>query len=574
MKLILTDYLASLKERDELDVLLPDLLSQMGLTIITRPQRGTDQKGVDVAAVGLMPGDDVEKVYLLSIKPGDLDHASWDGPSQQSLRPSLNEIFDDYIPHRILPEHKDKPIVICLCIGGSIKEFVLSKVTGNLSGRPHYVEIWNGEKIANMMAEYFLREDVLPSPERSLLRKALSMTEEPETSYGFFRQLLHRIEERSGDKPEDKLRMLRQVNVCTLVLAKWCRDVGNLEAAYTVSELVLLFTWHVCKDHVFKKASKIQKSFEDALNNAHRIQLLISGEYIGIIKKGIDKPYALSYSVRAANAFETNLRLFDVLGRLALAGLWHYSILAAMSSEEDQQFQEEASLKLLDITQCICKLIQNNPILNTPCKDSQITDIALACLLLCAGRQSEFAGEWLLNIMDRTKLLIEGGGAYPCTPLSYADLLDHPRKEDPEYFKKVTSSSEMYPTIALIAGILGRDDVFRAVQDLKGEHLPHCDFQLWYLDEASEEHFYLQSGNHGLELTSLDVSNKEEFLDQIFRECRENPAFKGMSVMKPGMFYLIFVGCRHHRLPVPPDFFWARNEKQLQDEKDSVAPEE
>lgn len=32
MKLILKDYLASLKERNELDALLPTLLSQMGLT--------------------------------------------------------------------------------------------------------------------------------------------------------------------------------------------------------------------------------------------------------------------------------------------------------------------------------------------------------------------------------------------------------------------------------------------------------------------------------------------------------------------------------------------------------------
>lgn len=95
MKLILTDYLAGLKERDELDVLLPDLLSQIGMNILTYPQRGTSQKGVDVAAVGRMPEDEEDKVYLLSIKPGNLTHALWDGPGAQSLRASLNLILDD-----------------------------------------------------------------------------------------------------------------------------------------------------------------------------------------------------------------------------------------------------------------------------------------------------------------------------------------------------------------------------------------------------------------------------------------------------------------------------------------------
>lgn len=120
MKLILKQYLASLKERDELDALLPDLLSEMGLNIFSSPQRGTSQRGVDVAAAGDM-GDGVDKVYLFSIKAGDLTRKEWDGNSEQSLRPSLNEIKDAYIPSRLPVEHKNKPIVICICFGGMFK---------------------------------------------------------------------------------------------------------------------------------------------------------------------------------------------------------------------------------------------------------------------------------------------------------------------------------------------------------------------------------------------------------------------------------------------------------------------
>ena len=47
MKLIIKQYLASLKERDELEVILPDLLSEMGLNVFSRPGRGTCQDGVE-----------------------------------------------------------------------------------------------------------------------------------------------------------------------------------------------------------------------------------------------------------------------------------------------------------------------------------------------------------------------------------------------------------------------------------------------------------------------------------------------------------------------------------------------
>src|SRR2546425_632665 len=56
MKLIIREYLGSLRERGELDAILPDLLSQMGLNVYSRPARGTRQDGVDVGAVGSLNG--------------------------------------------------------------------------------------------------------------------------------------------------------------------------------------------------------------------------------------------------------------------------------------------------------------------------------------------------------------------------------------------------------------------------------------------------------------------------------------------------------------------------------------
>ena len=158
MKLIISQYLASLKERDELDAILPDLLSEIGLNVYSRPGRGTRQDGVDVAAVGCLPGE-TEKVYLFSIKAGDLTRHSWDGDALQSLRPSLNEILDSYIPNRLPDEHKEKDIVICLCFGGGIKEQVRPSVEGYIKKNKRNniaFEEWNGDKLASLIQSNFL----------------------------------------------------------------------------------------------------------------------------------------------------------------------------------------------------------------------------------------------------------------------------------------------------------------------------------------------------------------------------------------------------------------------------------
>lgn len=62
MKIILKEYLASLKERKELDSsVLPNLLAEIGLEVLNLPMLGTRQYGVDIAAVGQVAGEDQER---------------------------------------------------------------------------------------------------------------------------------------------------------------------------------------------------------------------------------------------------------------------------------------------------------------------------------------------------------------------------------------------------------------------------------------------------------------------------------------------------------------------------------
>ena len=190
MRLLIREYLASLRERDELDAVLPDLLSEMGYTVLSRPSRGTRQFGVDVAAIG--PTGD-ERLYLFSIKRGDLTRAEWDGDSRHALRPSLNEIKDVYIPVHVPQEHRARRIVICLCFGGDVHEQVRPNVTNyqreNETERVSYAE-WNGDRIAGYIETGLLREGLLTKTMQSSFRKAVAMLDEPDVSFAHFSALV------------------------------------------------------------------------------------------------------------------------------------------------------------------------------------------------------------------------------------------------------------------------------------------------------------------------------------------------------------------------------------------------
>jgi hypothetical protein len=143
-----------MKERGELDVLLPQLLSELGYELVHHPRVGGRQAGVDVAAVGPDPDADGKRsILLFVIKSGDVGRADWDG-TLQAVRPSLGEVLDDYIPNRLPHQYRDLPVAICVCMGGEIQEgvraqwrgFVERQSTETLNFRE-----WNGDRLANLI---------------------------------------------------------------------------------------------------------------------------------------------------------------------------------------------------------------------------------------------------------------------------------------------------------------------------------------------------------------------------------------------------------------------------------------
>lgn len=413
MKLLIRDYLASLRERDELDAILPDLLSELGFNVYSRPQRGTSQLGVDIAAVGA-DDDGEKKLFLFSVKQGDLTRQDWDG-NPQALRSSLDEILDAYIPHRIPARYKELKIVICLAFGGDVNEQVREKLTGfidrNTTARVTFDE-WNGDKIAGMILKGILREEILPKPLRSSFQKAVAMVDEPDVSFEHFSRLAGDLFQTGIASGKARVRAARQLNICLWILFVWARSAGNIESPYRVSELALLTAWELLRPTLATN-SREKKALSIVVRQMIELHLTISMEFIE--QKVV--PYAevrhgISMATGSRSSLDVNLALFEVLGRIGLAGLWLHWI----GQRSNETHQGQVKHGVVQLTQVGLELIRNNPALFLPITDRQGTSISLFLQLwLASGIDATGVMSWLQEMASRLIFTIRTRGRYTCS---------------------------------------------------------------------------------------------------------------------------------------------------------------
>jgi len=553
MKVLIRDYLASLKEREELDAILPDLLSELGFNVYSRPQRGTLQQGVDIAAIGDEDGE--RKVFLFSVKQGDLTRQDWDG-TPQSLRSSLNEIRDVYIRNRIPTRYKALKIVICLAFGGDVHEQVRESLTGyiaeNTTEQITFDE-WNGDKIAGLILKGILREEILPNSMRSSFQKAVAMVDEPDVAYQHFTQLAIELRRAGEASVKARLRSARQLNICLWILFIWARNINNLEAAYRTSELTLLSVWDLSRPIINKK-NHDARALNLVLFQVIELNLTISSEFLeSKVMPYTQVRHGISMAINSQSSLDVNLALFEVLGRISLLGLWiHW-----LGERIDPQFKNTSRVRVAQLTQEGLVLIRNNPSLLLPISDYEGTDIALFLQLwLVSGIEATGIIKWLQELANRLIFSIHTRGRYPSCSSEYRELAEHPYDRSDEYFKEATAGSTLIPLITAWLHALGQKDSVEALSNLVREELEHCTLQLWTPDASSEVELYVGNNSHGRALCDLPlVEGGCQLLLTIEKGCHIDTYFEDLSANKAGFWPIVLVACHHYKLPIPPGFW-------------------
>ena len=376
MKLIFMEYLASLRERGELDVIMPDLLSEIGMTVTSKPAIGTKQYGVDVAAVG-DDSEGVRKVFLVSIKAGDLNRSGWN-VGEQSLRTSLYQIVDVYIEHHVPQRYAHLPVVIVLCLGGDLHEAVRADVESFMAkntGDRVTFDLWNADRLADLLLSGVLQEKALPRTWQSDFRKSVALVDEPDVSFRHFCQLVDSIADDCEATRPARLKAIRQFYIALWTLYVWSRNAGNIEAAYLSSERAVLVAWELIKNHLSgnsRAASELNESMQRliALHNT------IADDYVtSYIKPRAHLPHGLTSAVPSQSSLDINLRLFDLLGRVGTRGLWQLHRARCLDLQDRNDESKALREALHGTAKLLANMLQHNPILCTPIKDNQAIDI-------------------------------------------------------------------------------------------------------------------------------------------------------------------------------------------------------
>jgi hypothetical protein len=544
-----------LKERDEMDTLLPGLLLSMDVTPISRAQAGVRQHGVDVAAVGPDPDDEgKKKLFLMVIKQGDLDRGSWDSGTQ-AVRPSLNEIFDVYLPQHVVGEHEPLPKKIVVCCNGDMKQ----NVEGNWDGyrrqhaEPGAVEFdfWGGDKLATLVERHFLDEYLFPESARKKMRKTIALADQNEEEPHHFYSLVHETLFERDLPMEDTLsarrkrqHALRLLNLSLNIVFHWCREADNLRPALLCAERAVLLAWDWMRQGEVLDCQTTLKEFVKLFSTYLNVTLAYADKLapLCVARDGMTGQWEgeLEYPLRT-------LETVGVFGVLVMA----LTSLAA-GAEDGHPNKQSMNQTARGCAEVLAALIKNNPAAATPRYDGHSIDVALGLLALTkAGLRSQAVG-WLENLGVRIWFAYRTGHHFPISTDSYDDLVAMHFDQAPPK-EKLMELSTLLPMLAHWYVALDLPEGYVAFRNNVVQTFTRTALQLWFPDDDTEDYLYKENAGFasGTTLAPIHLPGTLHELEAETKRLHEaRPVPENLSCFSNGWSILGLIASRHFRTPV------------------------
>lgn len=557
MKLVISEYLRTLKERDELDRLLPDLLLEMGYVPVARPQTGNRQYGVDIAARGKNAETGVDELLLLVVKQGDIGRSEWDS-GNQSVRPSINEIFDVYLRSHLEPQDKERSIRIVVATSGERKQTVLASWSGFVSDNQDKakIEFWGADAIAALIEKHLLDEHVFHDEDRRDLRRALALSGDSE----YDRQDLHRLFMRTLDlngngelldKPKTGkafLKALRIINLSAQAFAHWTlRDDGDTRQGLFAVEQALLWSWH-------RIQLADEKSRKDAIAGPFGAMWWgyyhFASQYFARIQ-----PYCFvenSLARHASNGVESSLIAFEQIGILASIALFLGFHPASTVEEKNSLFSDAGA-----VINALEALLKNNGVSSSPCLDRHSQDITMALFALLGMGRVEVAKEWLGKLFRNVNYAYKTKKYIPIATDSLDDLVEEGGWLGGQATDRMMEMSWTLATIAGWSVILGMDDLYEVLAKNVKDAYPKVCIQLWHPEKDLYQYLYFQPAHFDSGATEAPIhlpETAEEYRKQMsmIRESDFGKVLLDSTAANAGLFALDFIAHRHFSTPVSP----------------------
>lgn len=557
MKLVIQQYLATLKESRELDAILPDLLLAMDIQPLTKPQIGVRQYGVDLSAVGIDTEDNTRKLFLFVVKCGDIGRNEWDC-NKQAVRQTLNEIKDSFITHFIPANYKDLPIEIILVTGGNLLQEAQSSWDGyiseNKSDKIHY-DLWTGDKLAILFHQFLFNENILIQEYRFLFRKSLVMLSEPSYNlqefYTLFDSLVNKI---TSSKNRSNIQNIKTCKLILRIAVEWAKEANNLKHAINMAEYCLLKFWNTIKEFPLGKKSL----FVDEFLNYYLI-------LYNILVDNNDK-FANLYSTEDGLHGFSQIQSPEVESLLIYEQLGFLSELGILAFFEFTRFHDETYFQSLrNVSSNLKALLDNHKSLLNSLYDEHIIEISLASYVLLVTGEGEFLKDWLYKSFDHIIYAYTIlGKYYPTCTNNFEDLLYESKDNRKEH---ICSSTLFFYYLAL-ACLIDDDKLYSFIYEKIKEHFPETDVQFWFPDSTAEEMIYTRNAGYtsGFSFVCNPLPKTINEMEAIINMKKDKEIdCKDFSCFQNGFTDLLFISNRHYRTPIVPDCF--RVLKKILDKK-------
>lgn len=576
LALVISEYLRTLKERNELDRLIPDLLVEMGYAIIARPQTGNRQFGVDIAARGINTNTKKSELLLLVIKQKDIGRTEWDG-SDQAVRPSLNEILDVYLKSHVEAEDISKPVRIAVVTNGELKQTIQASWSGYVKDqkRRASIEFWGLGKLSNLVENHLLDEHIFHDEDRRDLRRALALAGDTEYDQRDINRLMLRIlgltsdgfSESSTISKKELLKALRVVNFAAHTFASWALQDGDGRQGLKALERALLWSFHRVKAF---NAWGSDNDIPLAIQSVWQGYLTVSRHYfVKIQAHCYVEDGLLGY---ASDSAELSLVAFEQIGILASIGLPY--VLSIIDDEEQRVAQYQNAVIAAD---ALASLISNNAICSSPCFDRHSQDIVLGMMLLVLTGRTDAAKIWLQTLARNIDYAFKAKRYVPIDSDSIDDLADIGGWNSGKTAEKLMKSSWMIAVLAGWCAILGLDKLYSSLREGLINEYPEICPQLWHPDTEIHEHLYFQAAHFLSGASEAPIRLPEDMAQwhahmRIIMESEHGKECLLTMGVKAGLPAIDLIACRHFGTPIAPAFWYrlslyAGQEASRQDEQ-------
>jgi len=533
LKFIVREYLLQLRERDELDAILPDLLRVMGYRIEKEAFRGEVEHGVDIAA---FRSDETNgELFLIQVKAGDLDKNLWDSGSN-SVRASLNNMID------VKYEDYSKPYLAKACKkfllvhNGVLRENQRQKLDGYIQKNfpNNNFERWDIGVLCDLFNEHLLSERLILPKQQNLLKRVLIFLDMPDYDFSDYNNLLSSFKEPfiSIGKNKEVSKMFAQIRLILSLIGKTSERKDYLSGAIIPYEETLLKLWGWAYE---------SDKFSEAFYNCY---LSILADYLSLLFKWIEKisPAILVedglFLSSPSEKVEYPLRTFSVIGHLSILSLSYKDI------------PNEGENVFLDLSNLLARLIHSNPSRHRPLLDNHSIDICMGLLCLYYANLHEVAEFWLDDLLGNIIIRKKAFDRYPELYNNIDAVLEYEATNERPISYVDSSSTLIYLLFEMIALF-----DFRNLYDKYKLSFDDVSLQVWYPPENIEEHLYYEEVQGGDMETMIKLPKSyDDFLSTInLRYDLRN--YDELSPYKQSFPLVFYIASRHFRTPLIPDLW-------------------